>query len=119
MKIEDVYQLITDRVIQGMTAVNWSKAVADIERVKGMVSFKGEYLTESGEQKSLESPFGFFDAQAIHELHTITTENGKSRWNKLKFTLFPTGKFELNFIWDQEYQDKIDKANEEERRKLK
>ncbi|MCL1670015.1 hypothetical protein M2T82_18285 [Elizabethkingia ursingii] len=57
-----------------------------------------------------------FDADvdfAIMELHEITTEGGNNKWNKAIFTLTPDGDFDMEFIWDQELQNEIDRlANE-------
>jgi hypothetical protein len=110
MTVDEIYLLIADKINQGINE-DWQKAEALIERIDKVVGFTGSYIDLEGESKSLETNFGFFDAQAIHELHTITTEGGHNRWNKLKFMLSPTGKFEMDFIWDQEYQDKIDQLN--------
>lgn len=114
----EVYQMIADRILQGINVndENWKESVANIKRLEGMVSFSGYYMMDDGTEKNLESPFSFFDGLAVHELHSMITSDGRSRWNKLKFKLLPTGKFELDFIWDQEYQDEIDRLNAEARR---
>lgn len=117
MNDTEIYQMIADRILAGINISDeaWKESVANIKRQEGMVSFTGYYIKEDGTEKSLESPFSFFDGLAIHELHSIITSDGRSRWNTLKFRLFPTGKFELDFIWDQEYQDEIDRLNNEAR----
>jgi hypothetical protein len=40
--------------------------------------------------------------EMVEALHDITTNQHNAKWNKLDFTLFPQGRFDLNFIWDQE-----------------
>jgi len=60
-----------------------------------------------------DSKLGYLFSKVIQELHAITTEDGHSRWNRLRFTLYSTGKFDTDFIWDQEYQDEIDSLNKE------
>ncbi|MDA3616526.1 hypothetical protein [Polluticaenibacter yanchengensis] len=107
MTVDEIYQRIAD-IINNAIAEDWLEATAYLKRVEKVVGFTGEYVNIEGEHKSLEAKFGFFDAKAVHELHSITTEGGHNRWNKLKFTLYPTGKFEMDFIWDQEHQDKLD-----------
>lgn len=40
-------------------------------------------------------------------MHEVTTEGGKNRWNRVKFTLYPDGKFNIDFEWDQALFDEI------------
>ena len=46
---------------------------------------------------------------AIMELHKITTEGGKNKWNRAVFSVQPDGAFDMEFIWDQELQDEIER----------
>lgn len=44
----------------------------------------------------------------IKEEWVVATINaGGSDWNRAKFTLYPTGKFNVEFEWDQELADEI------------
>lgn len=106
----EIYQLLSKRIADSITE-NWEKAIANLTRVHKSVGFSGKYFNVDGTENNLETNFDFFDGSAIHELYSITTEGGKSKWNKLVFTLFHSGKFETEFIWDQEYQDEIDHWN--------
>ena len=51
--------------------------------------------------------------QALHHLHQITTKGGHNRWNRAVFKLWPDGKFNMEFIWDQELHDEIERLNKE------
>ncbi|HEY8400102.1 MAG TPA: immunity protein YezG family protein [Cytophagaceae bacterium] len=51
--------------------------------------------------------------EKIKWLHTTTTEEDKNKWNKAKFSVTPDGKFDMEFIWDQEWQDEIDGYNQQ------
>lgn len=112
MIVDEIYQRIANIINEAITE-DWKEATALLKRVKKVVGFTGSYLDANGISKNLEAKFGFFDAKAIHELHQITTEGGKNRWNRLKFTLYPTGKFELDFIWDQDYDDELSRINKQ------
>ena len=50
---------------------------------------------------------------ALMELHEITTEEGSNKWNQAIYTLTPDGKFDMEFIWDQELQDEIERLSKE------
>ena len=49
----------------------------------------------------------------LSQLHEITTEGGNNKWNRAIFTLFSTGKFDMEFIWDQELNDEIERLSKE------
>ena len=50
---------------------------------------------------------------ALMELHSITTEGGSNKWNRAIYTLMPDGKFDMEFIGDQELQDEIERLSKE------
>jgi hypothetical protein len=43
------------------------------------------------------------------DLQKISTKGGGNKWNKAIFTLSQEGKFDMEFIWDQELQDEVDR----------
>jgi hypothetical protein len=102
---QEIYNAIPDEI------ENWDKAVMNAKRLDKYFS-AGAILFVNEETINLESfDVGWEMAQFVHELHAITTEGGHNRWNKLEFTLFNNFKFDMRFIWDQEYQDEIDGYN--------
>jgi len=110
MNIDEIYLAIGQSLVNVIDEP-WQKATLVIKRVNKAIDFQGNYLAEGGETKGLNMWEYSFNPDFIHELHAITTEGGHNRWNNLNFILYPTGKFEMDFIWDQEYQDEIDRLN--------
>lgn len=53
--------------------------------------------------------------EVIRELYTITQTQPPIHkdWNKAVFTLYPDGKVDMEYIWDAEWQAKIDRYNAE------
>lgn len=49
----------------------------------------------------------------MKELHEITTEGGNNRWNRIEFKLSSDGKMNLEFIWDQELFDELERLSKE------
>ncbi len=92
---------------------DWQEAILNIKRVKGVAGWQGYYTDVDNNKKNIDVWEYSLNPDIIHELHTLITSDGKSRWNKLNFKLFSTGKFELDFIWDQAYQDEVDQLNNE------
>ena len=47
-------------------------------------------------------------------LPKITAQNELNKWNRALFVLLPKNDFEIEFIWDKEWQDEIDSKNAQE-----
>lgn len=94
------------------TVINgeWVKAKLDIEVIGKMVSFTGNYLNNKNETKQIDvDEFDFQLTFDVLELHKITTEGGNNKWNRAVFSVQPDGAFDMEFIWDQELQDEIER----------
>jgi hypothetical protein len=86
------------------------KAKLDIEVIGEMVSFTGNYLNNKNETKQIDvEEFDFQLTFDVLELHKITTEGGNNKWNRAVFSVQPDGAFDMEFIWDQELQDEIER----------
>jgi len=46
----------------------------------------------------------------INQLHAMMTAKGNNGWNFLWFALFPSGAYEINFIWNQDEEDRVNYA---------
>lgn len=103
MTVDEIYAKLAQSILGNIGTDTWDKAQLHLEVIGTSVDFKG-YLN-AGER--FNAPGGFLLAKAVLELHAITTEGGRNRWNRAVFTLFPDGKFDMQFIWDQELQDEI------------
>ena len=74
-----------------------------------MVGFNGGHYDLQGAFKSFAlKEFPREIRTAIKELHEVTTNGDQNRWNRAKFTITPDKKIEIDFIWDQEWQDRVD-----------
>jgi hypothetical protein len=51
----------------------------------------------------------------IEDLYTITQTQFPvhKNWNRAKYTLFPEGRMEIEYIWDDGLQKEVDKYNNE------
>ncbi|WP_161662313.1 hypothetical protein [Pedobacter sp. V48] len=45
----------------------------------------------------------------ILELHRITTEGDGNKWNGAVYESSSDGKFNMEFIWDQDFQDEVER----------
>lgn len=103
--VNDIYEKLGQAVMSNIETDNWSKAQLHLEVIGGSVDFKG-FLNDN---ERFNAPGGFSLAKSVLNLHAITTEGGSNKWNKAIFTLTPEGKFDMEFIWDQEFQDEVER----------
>ena len=110
--MDQLYQSISQNILNNVND-GWDFACINAEVLDGVVKLNGGY-----EIDSVFTPFKFrqFDRRIIDDfkaIHTITTEDSYNKWNKAKFSLESTGKFNLEFEWDQELADEIERLNNE------
>ncbi len=115
MTVNEIYTFIGQELFDAIPEEisNWEKAIMYCKRLDRFFTGGGKLYLSNKEIKLDNFEAGWEMSRYIHELHAITTEGGHNRWNKLEFTLYPDFKFNLNFIWDQEWQDEIDGYNKE------
>ena len=81
---------------------------------ENVVEFNAKMINGDVE-KSLEINMGYKYAKAVLKLHQITQNEPPihKNWNRAKYTLYPEGKMNIEYIWDQELQDEVDRHNNE------
>jgi len=90
------------------------KVILNIEfEGEGVVGYNGDYEINA-EKKDLDVfEISRYILNWIRKLHQITTEGGSNKWNRAIFTLLPTGKFDMEFIWDEELDKEIERLSKE------
>ncbi len=111
MTVDEVYLEIGQNICNIIEDDEFLSATLKIERLHKYVGYNGFYFNGKNERKYLDVRNLEINSESIHELYAITTDGGHNRWNRLEFTLLPTFKFDLQFIWDQEWQDEVDGYN--------
>lgn len=114
MTVGEIYLLIAQNIASSIQSEDWKKSYSKYSGDDTYVDTTGEYLDSNNVAQLLDVHNFDTDVDfAIMELHEITTESGNNKWNKAIFTLTPNGDFDMEFIWDQELQNEIDRlANE-------
>ncbi|MBO3099455.1 hypothetical protein [Gelidibacter pelagius] len=88
-------------------------AVLEIKRLNANIGFTGYYITPEESKKWLDI-FSFkLDTNCIEELYNLTQVEFPihKNWNRAKYTLFPEGKMEIEYIWDEDLQNEVDRLN--------
>ncbi|TDW46560.1 hypothetical protein EV144_106232 [Flavobacterium sp. 270] len=111
MKIEEIYQAIGQSIVDSIEE-NWDYAILDIKYTGKSGGFSLNYFID-GDEKNSEYTGGYSIYKTVKELHEITTEGGNNRWNRIEFKLSSDGKMNLEFIWDQELFDELERLSKE------
>lgn len=92
---------------------NFREAVLDIMRLDKVVEFTGYYINDDSNKKWLDIFNINLNTDYIHDLYIISQTQAPihTNWNRAKYTLFPDAKMSIEYIWDQNLQDEIDRLN--------
>lgn len=113
MTVDEIYSDFGQTLYNSIPDEEWKTAHLFIMRLENTARFNANYVNNLDEKIAIKARNFSPIYDSVHELHTVTTEGGHNRWNKLEFTLYPNFKFNLEFIWDQELQDEVDGYNNE------
>lgn len=107
--VDEIYLDIGQSIANAIEEDNWTNARLDIKIVgAGVVSYTGNYNIGDATHDLSVRKIPRDIRNWIRELHEITTADGSNKWNESVFTLTPGGKFDMEFIWDQQLQDEIE-----------
>ncbi|PCM43910.1 immunity protein YezG family protein [Marinobacter sp. ANT_B65] len=106
--VDELYHEIAQGIVDAIDG-EWQSAEVNFEYTGDSGEFDCVYVKEGGEQ-NLDFDVEFPTYKAFKAIHEITTEGGSNPWNRAKFVLERSGKFSIDFEWDQQLEDEI-KAN--------
>jgi len=107
MTIDEIYEVVAKGVVACIPTEVWDKAVLRVQgddtyvETTGIYEYKGKTFNLNTHNLGTEVSF------ALMELHEITTAENSNQWNRAIFTLYPSGDFDMNFIWDQSLDNEI------------
>jgi len=108
--INECYEVLGQTVFRSIDD-SWIRAVLNIRKLERSATFNGEYWNVAGLQKNIEVNIDLTTVKAVKRIHEIITAKNNSKWNRAKFHVTSEGKFEMEFIWDQELQNEVDRLN--------
>lgn len=114
MEQKEIFNLLTNGIIDDLPqGLKFKEVVLNIMRLEGVVEFKSHVIDMKGEEINLEVSMGYKYAKAVLELYTITQTKSPihKNWNRAVYKLFPEGKMEIEYIWDEALQNEVDKLN--------
>lgn len=110
MTADEIYLNIARETVKVIETENWTKAKVEFEIAgEGVVGYTGDYLENNLHKDMSVENMDDDITEWLKELHEMTTQGGNNRWNRSVFTLSPDGKFNMEFIWDQELHDEVER----------
>lgn len=106
MTVDNIYLEIARSIIDAIET-QWSVAIINCELAENSGAFKCIYKEDNDSAFDYDFDITYETFKAFEKLHEITTSGG-SNWNRAKFTLYPTGKFSIDFEWDQGLADEVE-----------
>lgn len=106
-----VYELIANSIIDSGADLAWERGELEIEIDHNYFGYKCIFFLTDGERVSMRFKKREGLSDAVKWLQTFTISIGNTKWNRAHFTMDKTSKFDMQFIWDQETQDKVDAIN--------
>ncbi len=113
MTVEEIYHTIGQSIVDSLDE-NWTKARLHVRYSGKSAGFHLNYWESEMMHNSEYTALDYSVYKAVSELHQITTEGDHNRWNRLEFNLSEDGDMDLQFIWDKELNDQIQRFSEEE-----
>ncbi len=107
--IDDLYKAIAQRIVDSIED-DWRKATIDFQYLNDAGKYTGRYFSKS-ETNEKDFKVGYKSYKDFKKIHEITTENSSNLWNRAKFTLYPSGEFNIDFEWDQSLADEIESSS--------
>ena len=108
--INEIYNFLSQSIIK-YAPQDWKEAYFNIEIVPAFSSYSGFYVKTVGRMNMSVALFPVETGEYLWELHKLTTKGGNIKWNKARFTVKPDMNFDMEFIWDQSFQDEVDRKN--------
>lgn len=103
--VDDIYREIAQDIFEAISD-DWQSAVVNFEYTGDSGEFDCVYVKGSG-KKEFDFDVEFSTYKSFKLLHDITAEGDSNRWNRAKFFLEPSGKFSIDFEWDQQLEDEV------------
>lgn len=108
-KLEDLYKIIGNELYSSLKS-DWDKIELNIECSDDHIGMNAKYLINGEWKNNLDHDLTTDTMLSIIDFHKDSEKNNFAPWNRAVYTLEKNGHFDMEFIWDQELQDRWDKA---------
>jgi hypothetical protein len=116
MTQKEIFNLLANGIIDDLpSGQEFKEAVLNIMCLKNVVEFSGYYINNVNQKINLEINMGYTYAKAVLELHQITQSVPPKHinWNRAIYRLYPDAKMKIEYSWDEQLQNEVDRLNNE------
>jgi hypothetical protein len=111
---KEIFTAITNHIVSSEIDDKWSSAILKLTVIEDTVDFNLNFVYDDGEQKNVKLKSAFHCGLDVLKLHTLTNSHPNyKKWNKAVFTLQNTSKCHIEYIWNQQIQDELDRIKNE------
>ena len=110
MENTDIYHTLAQSIADSAKG-EWKEAVLKLMVVPKTVEYNLNFIDGLGNAKSVKFVRPSNLTEQLLNFQRISTEGERNRWNRAIFKLWPGGKFDMEFIWDQKLYDEIERLN--------
>lgn len=111
MNISECFKIVNNFLESLIEVQDWKKASLVIEIQPKLLGLKGKVILLDLNSISLKTRPDDRVKEAIHQLHLNTAISDNTKWNFLEYEIQKDGSFSVKYIWNQEYQDEVDRSN--------
>jgi len=111
-----IQKILKDFLLEINQDDNWVELVLEIELQPAYFGISGYCINDRIEEISLRTRTNHDFDKSIKDYH-LNNSDKENRWNKIKFSLKNSIEESLSLIWDQTWQNEIDKLNIEAKKK--
>ncbi len=114
MEQKDIFLCLAKAALESVKNIpTWSSSILKIKRLEGNIGFESFYTVDNTNEIPIDTEADYKTSIAVHELHKnmSATFGENSRWNRLKFILYPDKTVKIEYIWDEELQNRVDSYN--------
>jgi hypothetical protein len=116
MTQKEIFNLLANGIIDDLpVGQQFKEVVLNIMCLKGVVEFNGYYSDINEQRNNLDVSMGYIYAKAVLELHEITQSMPPVHinWNRAIYRLYPDAKMSIEYSWDEQLQNEVDRLNSE------
>jgi len=111
-----IQKILKDFLLEINQDDNWVELVLEIELQPAYFGISGYCINDRIKEISLRTRTNHDFDKNIKDYH-LNNSDKENRWNKIKFSLKNSIEESLSLIWDQTWQNEIDKLNIEAKKK--
>ncbi len=111
---KEIFNSIAGYIVSSEIDDKWSSAILKLTVIEDTVDFNLNFINEVEEQKNVKLKNAFYCSADVLKLHRLTNEHPNyTKWNRAIFTLLNTSKCHIEYIWDENLQNEVDRLNSE------